>query len=58
MLELFDFQKKAALKIVEKYKNHLHQQIINTLTGSEKIVISQKFGETSKLGKVDRKLLN
>jgi hypothetical protein len=28
MLELFDFQEKAALKIVEKYENYLRQQII------------------------------
>src|SRR5438477_444507 len=28
MLELFDFQERAALKIVEKYENYLRQPII------------------------------
>ena len=58
MLELFDFQEKAALKIVEKYENYLRQpiiikkgeeetpvpfiQILDTLTGSGKTVILAK----------------
>ena len=28
MLELFEFQEQAALKIVEKYENYLRQQVI------------------------------
>ena len=60
MLELFDFQEKAALKIVEKYENYLRQpiiikkgeeetpvpfiQILDALTGSGKTV-----GQISKL---------
>ena len=58
MLELFDFQEKAALKIVEKYENYLRQpivikkgeeetpipfiQILDALTGSGKTVILAK----------------
>ena len=58
MLELFDFQEKAALKIVEKYESYLrHQviikkgneetpvpfiQILDALTGSGKTVILAK----------------
>src|SRR6185312_7406766 len=58
MLELFDFQEKAALKIVEKYENYFRQQIIikkgkeetpvpfiqilDALTGSGKTVILAK----------------
>ncbi|MCE8162750.1 MAG: DEAD/DEAH box helicase family protein [Candidatus Moeniiplasma glomeromycotorum] len=58
MLELFDFQEQAALKIVEKYENYLRQQIIirkgeeeipvpfiqilDALTGSGKTVILAK----------------
>jgi len=58
MLELFDFQEKAALKIVEKYEKYLRQpiiikkgeeetpvpfiQILDALTGSGKTVILAK----------------
>ena len=58
MLELFDFQERAALKIVEKYENYLRQpiiikkgeeetpvpfiQILDALTGSGKTVILAK----------------
>jgi len=58
MLELFDFQEKAALKIVEKYENYFRQpivikkgeeetpvpfiQILDALTGSGKTVILAK----------------
>jgi len=58
MLELFDFQEKATLKIVEKYENYFRRQIIikkgkeetpvpfiqilNALTGSGKTVILAK----------------
>jgi len=58
MLELFDFQEQAALKIVEKYENYLQQkiiikkgeeetpvpfiQILDALTGSGKTVILAK----------------
>jgi hypothetical protein len=58
MLELFEFQEKAALKIVEKYEEYLRQsitiyrgnektpvpfiQILDALTGSGKTVILAK----------------
>ena len=58
MLELFDFQEKAALKIVEKYENYFRQpiiikkgeeetpvpfiQILDASTGSGKTVILAK----------------
>ena len=58
MLELFDFQEKAALKIVEKYENYFYYpiiikkgeeetpvpfiQILDALTGSGKTVILAK----------------
>ena len=58
MLELFEFQEQAALKIVEKYEEYLRQpitiyrgkdktpvpfiQILDALTGSGKTVILAK----------------
>ena len=36
MLELFDFQERAALKIVEKYENYLRQPINQLLLKKEK----------------------